>query len=393
MVSESGEFYKVSKEEVIKLHKKYKSFYKNRISVTNKSNINQSYKNIVDYSFQPELFSQNDELAEKWRNNHREPGKIEDNLLAEQAKKEKKLQQLKQKFDAEQYKECSFKPKTEELPTHYIKSTTDYSKISDELDPKQTHKGVILYTLASKNKEKKEKNSKTSKEIQEEKDLEECTFSPNILDKGLGSFNNFTQRMQANEDIKKAKSPRNSIKSVNKSSLSNRVIRNKLSCETSMNTDNLEYNQLEEIKESLEDNKDYIINKNSDLGTTENEHIEEPNENIMNSEINNEEKIKKTDAILENSAVNENYDMATLLAAEEEKKTEQFIEIERSLVLELEKKIDEEENKIENPSSIVSEPEKKGIELEIPASDIKIETPEEAKPETALNEENLEIKE
>ena len=65
MIVDSPDFYKVSKEEVNKLHKKYEGLYKNRISVTNKSTINQTIKNQVDYTFQPERISQNDELAEK----------------------------------------------------------------------------------------------------------------------------------------------------------------------------------------------------------------------------------------------------------------------------------------------------------------------------------------
>ena len=206
MSADTLETFKVSREEAAKLHKRFEQLYKNKISVAGKNNINQSSKNAADYSFQPERITQNDELADKWRNSHREAGKIEDTLLAEHAKKEKKLKQLKQKFEAEQLKECSFKPKTEELPASYIRANTDYSKISESLDPKSTHKGIILYTLANKNKEKKEKIAKTSKEMQEEKELEQCTFSPQILDKTEGRFNSFMQRMQTNDDNKKKKS-------------------------------------------------------------------------------------------------------------------------------------------------------------------------------------------
>ncbi|OMJ89957.1 hypothetical protein SteCoe_7742 [Stentor coeruleus] len=197
---------KISKEETIKLHKKYKQLYTNRCDVTNKSTINQTFKNLNEPTFQPEMIAQSNELAEKWRSAHREPGKIEDNLLSEQSKKEKKIQQLKQKAEAEQLKECSFKPKTEELPSIYTKSTHDYSKLGEGIDPRSTHKGVILYNLAEKNKEKKEQLVKTSKEKQEKEDLEECTFAPKVLEKNPGNINDFVQRMQAREELKEKKS-------------------------------------------------------------------------------------------------------------------------------------------------------------------------------------------
>lgn len=197
---------KISKEETMKLHKKYKQLYSNRCDVTNKSTINQTFKNLVEPTFQPEMIAQSDELAEKWRSTHREPGKIEDNLISEQSKKEKKIQQLKQKAEAEQLKECSFKPKTEELPSIYTKSTHDYSKLAEGIDPRSTHKGVILYNLAEKNKEKKEQLVKSSKEKQEKEALEECTFAPKVLEKNMGNINDFVQRMQAREELKEKKS-------------------------------------------------------------------------------------------------------------------------------------------------------------------------------------------
>jgi hypothetical protein len=204
-MSTETQIHNISREEALKLHKKYEKFYKNRNSTMNKSNMNQSFKNTIDYSFQPEKIANSDELAEKWRNSHREPGKIEDSLIAEQAKKEKKIKQLKQKIDAEALKECSFKPKTEELPSIYIKSTKDYSDIVPQ-DLKSTHKGVILYKLAEKNKNKKNENILSARELQEQKELEECTFSPNVLDKKHGNISNFFQRLQAREEFKEAKS-------------------------------------------------------------------------------------------------------------------------------------------------------------------------------------------
>lgn len=170
-----------SREDVRKLHKRYEQLYKNRSFITLKSNVNQTFRNLVELSFQPEMIAQSDELAERWRNSHREPGKIELALIAEQAKKEKRLNELKKQVDDEIMKECSFKPKTEELPAIYVKNSG--SQVSDL---KGKHKGNALYDMACK-KEKMEK-PKTTLQIKEEKELEECTFKPAIIERN-GAFN------------------------------------------------------------------------------------------------------------------------------------------------------------------------------------------------------------
>jgi hypothetical protein len=192
---------KFSRAEVKKFHLKYEQLYKNRSIVTLKSNVNQSLKNVVEHSFQPERIAQSDELAQKWRNSHREPGKIELALFAEKAGRDKRLNELKKQVDFEIMKECSFKPKTEELPGIYFKN--------EKVDGvgKNAHKGLALYDLASK-KNQKEKQ-KTSEELQLEKDLQECTFKPSILDRSSISSTFFQRSL----DSEKSTSPKTSKKS------------------------------------------------------------------------------------------------------------------------------------------------------------------------------------
>lgn len=265
-----------TKEEVQKFHKKNEQLYKNRTLVTLKSNINQSIKYTVDYSFQPEKFAQSQELAEKWRSTHREPGSIEQALLAEKARKDKKLNELKKKFEQDELKECSFKPKTEELPKSYIKS----ERILDG-DTKNAHKGLELYTLASKNKEKKDK-MKTSKEIQEEKELEECTFKPNILEKNTAGISGFYSKMQIGADFKggQVSSPKNIKKIASPKKFSPKVV-------NSPSNNFYSTENLQTIKETLEDEVSPKLNLNNELET-----FEKIEEQVLTGAFNEEKVIE-----------------------------------------------------------------------------------------------------
>ena len=267
--------FKITKEDVQKIHKKYEQLYKNRTLVKLKSSANQSFKNTVDYyTFQPEIIAQSNELSEKWRSTHREPGSIEQSLLADKLKKDKKLSKLKEQIEQEKLRECSFKPKTEELPKSYIKSERVF-----DVEGKSTHKGLELYTLASKNKEKKDK-LRTSKEIQEEKELGECTFKPSILEKTTGNFPSFYQRLEINSELrekqvlspssnKKLVSPRNNTKKV--------VPALNSPPKTFSSTENLQT-----IKETLEDD----LSPKPDFLNSELEAFEKAEEMILSESLN-----------------------------------------------------------------------------------------------------------
>lgn len=273
------QFFKITKEDAQKIHKKYEQLYKNRTLVTLKSTVNQSFKNNVEYSFTPEKIAQSKELAEKWRSTHREPGSIEQSLLAEKLKKDKKLSKLKEQIEQEKLKECSFKPKTEELPKSYIKS----ERILD-VDGKSAHKGLELYILAGKNKEKKEK-LKTSKEIQEEKELEECTFKPSILEKTTGSFPSFYQRLEINSESKEKQVPspcNNKKKLVSPRNNTKKTL-------TSLNSPPKTFSNtlnLQTIKETLEDD----LSPKPDCLNSELEAFEKTEEMILSESLTPETK-------------------------------------------------------------------------------------------------------
>lgn len=337
------ENFKISREIAGKLHKKYEFFYKNRLLVTNKSS--QSGKGANDYSFMPEKYSQNDELAEKWKSVHREPGRIEDNLIAECAKKEKKIQLMKQKIEAEQLKECSFKPKTEELPAIYVKNSNDYSK--EGIDSKSTHKGVVLYTLANKNKEKKENFAKSSKALQEEKELEECTFSPNILDKNEGHFNSFMQRMQANEDFKKKN--KQVVKNNFKSSHAAKTLKNRevlKDFEKTIETTDAE------VKEEEKENVTSELVKDFKSETVGNPEVKPENQEVLDT-------IEEEPVLLSESSpdlIENNTDLESKLFLERKTETEEAKEIGPLDSIKHPEEAKEIDRPLKNPEESLSEP-------------------------------------
>lgn len=150
-------------------------------------------------TFTPEIMQNSEELAEKWRNANRGKGKIEDVLIMGDAKKKEKLQQLKKKYEAEETKECTFAPKTEELPIIYSSTGSDYTRAMNTSDEKPSHKGLALHNYATMMKEKKNASVASMKEIEEMKELEECSFAPAIKNSAGGNINSFLQRMQERE--------------------------------------------------------------------------------------------------------------------------------------------------------------------------------------------------
>ncbi|OMJ89201.1 hypothetical protein SteCoe_8677 [Stentor coeruleus] len=174
-----------------KIHAKFDLFYTNRVSVINKSTVNKSYKTNYDYSFHPQTVMESESLAKNWRSQNRAGGKIEDVLLAEKAKTQKKLEEKRLELEEHALDECSFQPIIEQMPEEwrvygqYEKEdlTSEYFKIMNDPKFQNTHKGVALHDLAKVMKQRKDEKSNTTKKIKEEKELEDCTFSPKLKER------------------------------------------------------------------------------------------------------------------------------------------------------------------------------------------------------------------
>lgn len=174
--------------EANKIHIKFDLFCANRISVINKSTVNKSYKTKYEYSFHPQTVMESETLAKNWRSQHREGGKIEDMLIAEKAKTEKKLEEKRQIMEEQALDECSFQPIIEQMPEEwrvygvYEKEdlTAEYFKMINDPKFQNVHKGVLLHDLAKIMQQRREAQSSDVQKIRDEKEVENCTFSPKL---------------------------------------------------------------------------------------------------------------------------------------------------------------------------------------------------------------------
>lgn len=174
--------------EAHKLHTKFDLFYTNRVSIINKSTVNKSYKVNYEYSFHPQTVIESEVLAKNWRSQHRGGGKIEDLLIAEKAKTQKKLEEKRQIIEEQKLDECSFQPMIEQMPEEwrvygiYDKEdlTSEYFKMMNDPKFQNAHKGVVLHDLAKIMNQRKEEKINDLHRMMQEKEIENCTFNPKL---------------------------------------------------------------------------------------------------------------------------------------------------------------------------------------------------------------------
>ena len=153
-------------------------------------------------TFSPEIIQNSQSLAEKWRMTNRSAIRIEDMLTEDNKRKQENLEKLKKQVQAEEIKECTFAPKTETLPPIYEPYETEYSRLMNSNSSKIIHKGLALHNYYSVHKEKKEASITNFKELELNKVLEECTFTPVIKNSKGGNIQNFLERMKEREKPK-----------------------------------------------------------------------------------------------------------------------------------------------------------------------------------------------
>lgn len=177
----------LSLQEVKKIHKKFDLFYTNRTSVINKISFHKPSKEFNEYSFQPDIKSAPEKVNEEFKI-ARASNKLEDVLIAEKEKVQKKIEELRQQRDLEVMEECSFNPITENMPEEFRvygsidkeDLTSEYFKLIKSPESEHQHKGLVLYNLSKVYKEKKEVIAMTCKEKEILKELESCTFTPHL---------------------------------------------------------------------------------------------------------------------------------------------------------------------------------------------------------------------
>ncbi|OMJ94962.1 hypothetical protein SteCoe_1825 [Stentor coeruleus] len=202
--------------EAHKLHTKFNLFYTNRVSIINKNTTNKEYKVNYEYSFHPQTIIESEILAKNWRSQHRGGGKIEDLLIAEKAKTQKKLEEKRQLMEEQELDECSFQPMIEQMPEEwrvygiYDKGdlTSEYFKMMNDPKFQNAHKGVVLHDLAKIINQKKEEKNNDLHRMMQEKEIENCTFNPKLEERILPSS-------YVSTEIKHKKSNSLQIKNIN----------------------------------------------------------------------------------------------------------------------------------------------------------------------------------
>lgn len=189
-------------DEFDAVHKTFEVLYTNRkyFVMSNKADKTQYIDE--ECTFSPEIIQNSQSLSEKWRMANRSAIRIEDMLAEENKRKQENLEKLKKQIQAEEIKECTFAPKTETLPSIYEPNETDYSKLMNSHSSKTLHKGLALHSYYSVHKEKKEASIASFKELELNKVLEECTFTPVIKNSKGGNIQNFLERMKERETSK-----------------------------------------------------------------------------------------------------------------------------------------------------------------------------------------------
>ena len=175
-------------KEVAKIHKKFELFYSNRASAASGKSISKAEKEQNKYSFQPQIGVISSRLSESSKTLQRYNGKIEDSLIAEKEKVNRKLDELRLKKEVEVMEECSFNPMIEQMPEEFrIYGNTDkddlateYFKLANNPEFEKQHKGIFLHNLSKVYKDKKEVIKSIAKGKEIEKELENCTFAPHL---------------------------------------------------------------------------------------------------------------------------------------------------------------------------------------------------------------------
>lgn len=161
-----SEGFSVHKEEVLKIHKIFSSFYENR----------QLSKQVIkeikaqEYSFKPQINPGSEAIAKEVQ---KRAGSLcslkrEEFLQREKKKAQEKIEKIKKDQEDEQAKVCTFKP-------NILKKSNSNKDVASESD-----RGLSLYEKSKLIKERKELKFKSGIDQEIEKDMSECTFAPRI---------------------------------------------------------------------------------------------------------------------------------------------------------------------------------------------------------------------
>lgn len=170
-------------EKAARLHAQFRPLYEHRTRKLDKSSVNPSFRYQEELPFRPKLDRMSVRLAEEQRSCRTE--RLEDVLIAESKKIKEKNDQKRAKMQQEELKKCSFRPEINKKSDQIIGSVSNYSRDSLSIEYIRIRKGKdtrneVLFQLAAVAQERKKKMEKDPSVQEEEDNLVECTFVPDL---------------------------------------------------------------------------------------------------------------------------------------------------------------------------------------------------------------------
>ena len=173
----------ISPDKAARLHAQFRLLYEQRNRKLGKSSINPSFRYQEELPFKPKLDKMSKKLAEDMRSGR--TISLEDALIAESKRIKEKNEQKRAKIQEDSLKECSFRPETNKKSSQIIGSVENYSRDSLSIEYIRIRKGKntrneVLFQLAALAQERKKKMEKDPSIAEEEQNLVQCTFAPDI---------------------------------------------------------------------------------------------------------------------------------------------------------------------------------------------------------------------
>ena len=263
--------------------------------------INRLIKEKKHYNFKPTINENSEKLYQKFKDKvisvQNESGEVAsqtkdphmeyiERILLHDKKRIAETQKVKEELEKKELKECTFKPK---INQDYVNKKEKNQENTANANNEKKNRMIELYEKGTA--DIKKKKNKTKEEIEVEKQMEECTFHPNIKNEVKIIETKFTN------DIHKEKEYKNLYERLKKGRME-RMVKNSINDRYDLNKDLKKF-----VKQSKENkNREYLEEEKSQ---------EEFIENNTVIRINNMNKNEKNDSEKKNTSVSkgeeENY--------------------------------------------------------------------------------------
>jgi len=196
--------YSVTEQDVQDIHKIYNAWFVNRLHSSDNIGQLATKKSFKDFSYQPEINKSSSNMAQNYREKllagtaeliqqNKVPmpkdGKMThiDLLIASKKVVSEKISRYSDAFNQEQQKDCTFKPQTKRYSSNFSTEGNQEPRSSSRRQGSMTPEPMgkeRVFELYSKAKPYILKRDRHAHEVEFERQLQECTFHPNVQRSG-----------------------------------------------------------------------------------------------------------------------------------------------------------------------------------------------------------------